>query len=128
MEQLVWQRRTSNQKAAHGIAMHVAASRRCDFGRRVSEVRDRGETLRPAASQLNTLAPQAPEGWMQRLSPLHECGGAEMPPHSWAWFAAPTERTRCPDAFPICITSAQPILVSIRALPPGGNECKTGEG
>jgi hypothetical protein len=64
-------------------------------------------TLLPAASQLNTLAPHAPEGWMQRLSPLHECGGAEMPPHSWARFAAPTERTRDPDAFPICITSVQ---------------------
>ena len=44
---------------------------------------------------------------MQRLSPLHECGGAEMPPHSWTRFAAPTERTRDRDAFPICITSVQ---------------------
>lgn len=128
MERLVWQCRTSNQKAAHGTAMHVAASRRCDFGRRGSEVRDRGKTLRPTASQLNTLAPHAPEGWMQRLSPLHECGGAEMPPHSWTRFAAPTERTREPDAFPICITSVQPILASSRALQPDGNECKTGEG
>jgi hypothetical protein len=44
---------------------------------------------------------------MQRLSPLHECGGAEMPPHSWTRFAAPTERTRCRDAFSIRITSVQ---------------------
>jgi hypothetical protein len=44
---------------------------------------------------------------MQRLSPLHECGGAEMPPHSWTRFAAPTERTRDQDAFPICITFVQ---------------------
>jgi hypothetical protein len=73
------------------------------------------------------LATHAPWGLMQRQSPLHECGGAEMPPHSWTRFAAPTERTREPDAFPICIMSVQPILVSIRALQPDGNECKTGE-
>jgi len=97
----------TQHKAAHGTAIHVAASRRCDFGRRVSGVSDIRETLLPAASQLNTLAPQAPEGWMQRLSPLHECGGAEMPPHSWTRFAAPTERTRHRDAFSICITSVQ---------------------
>jgi hypothetical protein len=46
---------------------------------------------------------------MQRLSPLHECGGAEMPPHSWTRFAAPTERTRDRDAFQIRITFVQPI-------------------
>ncbi|MCC6896887.1 MAG: hypothetical protein IT321_28980 [Anaerolineae bacterium] len=127
MEQLVWQCRTSNPKAAHGTAMHVAASRRCDFARRGRGVEVSSGTLLPAASQLNTLAPQAPEGWMQRLSPLHECGGAEMPPHSGTRFAASSERTRCPDAFPICITSVQPILAPIRALQPDGNECKTGE-
>ncbi|MDX1990758.1 MAG: hypothetical protein SF029_00115 [bacterium] len=44
---------------------------------------------------------------MQRLSPLHECGGAEMPPRSWTRFPAPTERTRDRDAFKIRITSVQ---------------------
>lgn len=44
---------------------------------------------------------------MQRLSPLHECGGAEMPPHSWTRYAAPTERTRDQDAFKIRITFVQ---------------------
>ena len=127
MERLIWQCRTSNQKAAHGTAMHIAASRRCDFARRGRVVEVSSGTILPAASQLNTLAPQAPEGWMQRLSPLHECGGAEMPPHSWTRFAAPTEHTRDRDVFPICITFVQPILVSIRALQPDGNECKTGE-
>jgi hypothetical protein len=128
MRQFIPTCRTSKQKAAHGTAMHIAASRRCDIARRGRVVEVSNSTVLPAASQLNTLAPQAPEGWMQRLSPLHECGGAEMPPHSWTRFAAPTERTRCPDAFPICIMSIQPILVSIRALQPDGNECKTGEG
>lgn len=127
MERLIWQCRTSNQKAAHGTAMHVAASRRCDFGRRVSEVRDRGETLRPAASELNPLATHAPWGLMQRQSPLHECGGAESPPHSWTRFAAPTERTRDRDTFLIRITFVQPILVPIYALQANGNGCKTGE-
>ncbi|MCA0453932.1 MAG: hypothetical protein LCI00_08160 [Chloroflexi bacterium] len=69
-------------------------------------------TILPAASQLNTLAPHAPEGWMQRLSPLHECGGAEMPPPSWTRCAAPTERTRDRDAFPIRITFVQPIFTA----------------
>jgi hypothetical protein len=59
------------------------------------------------ASQLNPLATHAPWGLMQRLSPLRECGGAAMPPHSWTRFAAPTERTRDPDAFQICITFVQ---------------------
>jgi hypothetical protein len=107
MGQLTELCRTSKHKAAHGTAMHVAASRRCDFGRRVSEVCDIRETLRPAASELNPLATHAPWGLMQRQSPLHECGGAEMPPHSWTRFAAPTERTRDREAFPICITSVQ---------------------
>jgi hypothetical protein len=111
MERLIRQCRTSNQKAAHGCAMRVAASRRCDFGRRGWGVCVQIDYL-PVASQLNTLAPQAPEGWMQRLSPLHECGGAEMPPHSWTRFAAPTERTRDRDAFPICITFVQPIFTA----------------
>jgi hypothetical protein len=44
---------------------------------------------------------------MQRLSPLHGCGGAGVPPHSWTRFAAPTERTRDPDAFKIRITFVQ---------------------
>jgi hypothetical protein len=44
---------------------------------------------------------------MQRLSPLHECGGAEMPPHWWTRFAALTKHTRNPDAFSSCITSVQ---------------------
>ena len=109
MEQFIPSCRTAQQKATHGTAMHVAASRRCDFGRRVNEVCDIGETLRPAASQLNTRAPHAPEGWMQRLSPLHECGGVEMPPHSWTRCAAPTERTRNRTAFRIRITFVQPI-------------------
>jgi hypothetical protein len=47
---------------------------------------------------------------MQRLSPLHECGGAEMPPHSWTRFAAPTERIPITGAFQIRITLVQPIL------------------
>ncbi|KAB2904866.1 MAG: hypothetical protein F9K27_07750 [Anaerolineae bacterium] len=126
MEQIIPSCRTAQQKAVHGTAMPVAASRRCDFARRGWGVGIQIDLL-PAASQLNTLAPHAPEGWMQRLSPLHECGGAEMPPHSWTRFAAPTERTREPDAFPIRITPVQPILVFIRALQPDGNECKTGE-
>ena len=109
MEQFIPSCRTALQKAAHGTAMHVAASRRCDFGRRGWGVCVQNEPFLPVASQLNTLAPQAPEGWMQRQSPLHECGGAEMPPHSWTRFAAPTERTRCPDAFKIRITFVQPI-------------------
>ena len=107
MEQLAWQCMTSNPKAAHGTAMHVAASRRCDFARRGRVVEVSNGILLPAASQLNTLAPQAPEGWMQRLSPLHECGGAGVPPHSWTWQTMPTERTRDLDTFPICITSVQ---------------------
>ena len=49
---------------------------------------------------------------MQRLSPLHECGGAEMPPHSWTRFAAPTERTRDRDTFKIRITFVQPIFIA----------------
>jgi hypothetical protein len=92
--------------------MHVAASRRCDFGRREQGICVQNEPFLPVASQLNTLAPQAPEGWMQRLSPLHECGGAEMPPHSWAWQTMPTERTRDRDAFLICITFVQPIFMA----------------
>jgi hypothetical protein len=103
MERLIRQCRTSKQKAAHGCAMRVAASRRCDFGRRGWGVCVPIDYL-PVASQLNTLAPHTPEGWMQRLSPLHKCGGAEMPPHSWTRFAAPAERTCNPAAFPICIT------------------------
>ncbi len=106
MERLIRHCRTSNQKAAHGCAMRVAASRRCDFGRRGWGVCVRIDHL-PVASELNPLATHAPWGLMQRLSPLHECGGAEMPPHSWTRFAAPTERTRDRDAFPICITSIQ---------------------
>ena len=109
MEQLVWQCRTSNPKAAHGTAMHVAASRRCDFARRGRGVEVSSGTLLPAASQLNTLAPQAPEGWMQGRQPLHECGGISAPPHSWTRFAAPTKRTRDRDAFQIRITFVQPI-------------------
>jgi hypothetical protein len=76
MERLIWQCRTSNQKAAHGTAMHVAASRRCDFARRGRVVEVSSGTLLPAASELNPLATHAPWGLMQRLSPLHECGGA----------------------------------------------------
>ena len=106
MEQLIWQCRTSNRKAAHGTAMHVAASRRCDFARRGWGVGIQIDLL-PAASELNPLATHAPWGLMQRLSPLHECGGAEMPPHSWTRQTAPVERTHDRDAFPICITSVQ---------------------
>lgn len=111
MERLIRYCRTSNQKAAHGGAMRVAASRRCDFGRRGWGVGVQIDHL-PVASQLNTLAPHAPEGWMQRLSPLHECGGISAPPHSWTRFAAPTERTRYPDAFKIRITFVQPTFTA----------------
>jgi hypothetical protein len=107
MEQLIRQCRTSKQKAAHGCAMRVAASRRCDFGRRGWGVCVQNEPFLPVASELNPLATHAPWGLMQRLSPLHECGGAGVPPHSWTRFAAPTERTRNRNAFPICITSVQ---------------------
>jgi hypothetical protein len=90
-----------------------------------------GGRIRPCASrvasELNPLATHAPWGLMQRLSPLHECGGAEVPPHSWTRCAAPTERTRYPDAFQIRITFVQPILLPISALPLDGNRCKTGE-
>lgn len=109
MERLTWQCRTSNQKAAHGTAMHVAASRRCDFARRGRGVEVSNGTVLPAASELNPLATHAPWGLMQRHSPLHECGGAGMPPHSWMRFAASTECTRSRDAFTIRITFVQPI-------------------
>jgi len=99
--------RTAQRKAPHGTAMHVAASRRCDFTRRGRVVEVSSRTILPAASELNPLATHAPWGLMQRLSPLHECGGAEMPPHSWARFATPSERTRNRDTFSICITSVQ---------------------
>jgi len=92
--------------------MRVAASRRCDFGRRGWGVCFQNEPILPVASQLNTLAPHAPEGWMQRLSPLHECGGAEMPPHWWTRCAAPTERIPVTGAFKICITFVQPIFTA----------------
>jgi len=107
--------------------MQVAASRRCDFGRRGWGICVQNEPFLPVASELNPLATHAPWGLMQRLSPLHECGGAGVPPHSWAWFAMPTERTRDPDAFLIRITFVQPILVPIYALQANGNGCKTGE-
>ncbi len=126
MRQFIQPCRTPQPKAAHGTTMHVAASRRCDFARRGWGVGIQIDLL-PAASQLNTLAPHAPVGWMQRLSPLHECGGISAPPHSWTRFAAPTERTRDRDVFPIGITFVQSILVPICALQPDGNECKTGE-
>lgn len=126
MERLIRHCRTSKQKVAHGCAMRVAASRRCDFGRRGWGLCVQIDYL-PVASELNPLAPHAPWRLMQRLSPLHECGGAEMPPHSWTRFAAPTERTRCRDAFSICIIFVQPIFVPISALQPDGNRCKTGE-
>jgi hypothetical protein len=94
-------------KRAHVTAMHTAASRRSDIAR----PRNRGVRNRKGShgvwGELNPLAPHAPWGLMQRLSPLHECGGAEVPPHSWTWFATPTERTRDPVAFPTCITSVQ---------------------
>ncbi|KAB2903587.1 MAG: hypothetical protein F9K27_12320 [Anaerolineae bacterium] len=106
--------------------MHVAASRRCDFARRGWGVGIQIDLL-PAASELNPLATHAPWGLMQRLSPLHECGGAEMPPYSWTRCDAPTERTRNRDAFKIRITLVQPILVPMCALQPNGNGCKTGE-
>ncbi|MCA0453963.1 MAG: hypothetical protein LCI00_08315 [Chloroflexi bacterium] len=106
MEQFIPSCRTAHQKAAHGTAMHIAASRRCDFARRGWGVGIQIDLL-PAASELNPLATHAPWGLMQRLSPLHECGDAEMPPHSWTRFAAPTERTRNRDTFSICITSVQ---------------------
>ena len=107
MRQFIQPSRTAQPKEVHGTAMHVAASRRCDFARRGRMVEVSSGTLLPAASELNPLATHAPWGLMQRLSPLHECGGAEMPPHSWTRFAAPTEHTRDRDALPICITSVQ---------------------
>ena len=96
----------------HGCAMQVAASRRCDFGRRGWGICVQNEPFLPVASELNPLATHAPWGLMQRLSPLHECGGAEVPPHSWTRFAAPTEHTRDRDAFSICITFVQPIFIA----------------
>ena len=54
---------------------------------------------------------------MQRLSPLHECGGAEMPPHSWTRRTASTERTRDRDAFQIRIIFVQPIWRSKQGEP-----------
>ncbi|MEZ4672232.1 MAG: hypothetical protein R3E39_30365 [Anaerolineae bacterium] len=117
----------TQNEAAHSCAMHVAASRRSDIARpRVTGVSNQ-KGSHGVWGELNPLATHAPWGLMQRLLPLHECGGAEMPPHSWAWFAMPTERTRDRDAFPICITFVQPILVPICALQPDGKECKTGE-
>jgi len=114
-------------KAAHGTAMPVATPRRCDIARPRVTVVSNQKGSHGVWSQLNTLAPHAPEGWMQRLSPLHECGGAAMPPHWWTRFAAPTERTRYRDAFPICITFVQPISFPMCALQPNGNGYKTGE-
>lgn len=94
-------------KAVHGSAMQVAASRRSDFARpRVTAVSNQ-KGSHGVWSELNPLATHAPWGLMQRLSPLHECGGAEMPPHWWTRFAAPSERTRNRDTFSICITSVQ---------------------
>jgi hypothetical protein len=107
MKQFILSCRTEQQKAVHGTAMHVAASRRCDFGRRGWGICVQNEPFLPVASELNPLATHAPWGLMQRQSPLHECGGAEMPPHSWTRFAAPTERTRDRDAFLIRITFVQ---------------------
>jgi hypothetical protein len=107
--------------------MHVAASRRSDIARPREAVVSNQKGSHGVWSELYPLATHAPWGLMQRLSPLHECGGAEMPPHSWTRFAAPTERTRDRDAFPICITSVQPILVPMCALQPNGNGCKTEE-
>lgn len=127
MEQFIPLCRTAYQKAARGTAIHVAASRRCDFARPRVTVVSNQKGSHGVWSELNPLATHAPWGLMQRLSPLHECGGAEMPPHSWTRFAAPTERTRDPDAFQICIIFVQPILVPISALQPDGNRCKTGE-
>ncbi len=111
MQRLIRQCRTSKQKAAHGCAMRVAAPRRCDFGRRGWGVCVQIDHL-PVASELNPLAPHAPWGLMPRLTPLHECGGAGVPPHLWTRFAAPTERTRDRDAFSICITFVQPIFTA----------------
>ena len=87
--------------------MRVAASRRSDFARpRVTAVSNQ-KGSHGVWSELNPLATHAPWGLMQRTVPLHECGAAEMPPHSWAWQTMPTERTRNRDAFFICITSVQ---------------------
>src|SRR5690606_19029398 len=98
---------TDQRKAVHGTAMHVAASRRSDFARpRVTSVSNQ-KGFHGVWSELNPLATHAPWGLMQRQSPLHECGGAEVPPHSWTRFAAPTERTRDRDAFQIRITYVQ---------------------
>ena len=52
MERLIRHCRRSNQKAAHGCAMQVAASRRYDFGRRGWGVCVQIDYL-PVASQLN---------------------------------------------------------------------------
>lgn len=99
-------------KVVHGCAMQVAASRRSDFARpRVTGVSNQ-KGSHGVWSELNPLATHAPWGLMQRLSPLHECGGAEMPPHWWTRFAAPTERTRDRDAFKIRITFVQPIFMA----------------
>jgi hypothetical protein len=107
MERLIWQCGTSNQKAAHSCATPVAASRRSDFARpRVTGVSNQ-KGSHGVWGELNPLATHAPWGLMQRQSPLHECGGAEMPPHWWTRFAAPTGRTRDRDVFLICITFVQ---------------------
>jgi len=96
-------------KAVYGKAMQVAASRRSDFARpRVTAVSNQ-KGSHGVWSELNPLATHAPWGLMQRLSPLHECGGAGVAPHSWTRCAAPTERTRNRDAFSIRITFVQPI-------------------
>jgi hypothetical protein len=77
------------------------------YGLRGERSRSMGYMPPSDLSELNPLATHAPWGLMQRLSPLHECGGAEVPPHWWTRFAAPTERTRERDAFKIRITSVQ---------------------
>jgi hypothetical protein len=104
MEQFILSCRTAQLKAAHGTAMHVAASRRSDFARpRVTSVSNQ-KGSHGVWGELNTLATHAPWGLMQRRLPLHECGGAGVPPYSWTRFAAPTGRTRQRNASPICIS------------------------
>ena len=87
--------------------MHVAASRRSDFARPREAVVSNQKGSHGVWSELNPLATHAPWGLMQRQSPLHECGGAEMPPHWWTRFPAPTERTRNRDALQIRIIFVQ---------------------
>ncbi|MCL4876608.1 MAG: hypothetical protein KJ064_08125 [Anaerolineae bacterium] len=65
----------TQHKAVHGSAMRVAASRRSDFTRPRVTVVSNQKGSHGVWGELKPLATHAPWGLMQRLSPLHECGG-----------------------------------------------------